>query len=172
MNIFFLDTDIEKSASFHVDKHVNKMRVELAQLASTAHWMTGSTAIYKKTHINHPSNLWTRESLSNYLYVVNLGLTLCEEMRYRFATKQQKTEMILIDLKQRLPNIPDIGMTLPRLAMNSEIEITPYDGGDMLEWAVKHYRKYYEKDKIHLFRWKNREIPNWINIESNDKEKI
>ena len=68
MNIFFLNENIEKCAQQHVDRHVIKMRVELAQLASTAHWLSGGSAPYKPTHKNHPCAVWTRESLSNYNY--------------------------------------------------------------------------------------------------------
>jgi hypothetical protein len=99
MNIFFLDRNVEKSATYHVDKHVVKMRLELAQLASTAHWITGSSAPYKKTHVNHPSSKWCRESLSNYDYVVNLGLALCDELKYRYNTKNQKCRTVLEWLK-------------------------------------------------------------------------
>lgn len=37
MNIFFLDVDVKESAKYHVDRHVVKLRLELAQLGCTAH---------------------------------------------------------------------------------------------------------------------------------------
>jgi hypothetical protein len=37
MNIFFLDKNVKKCAQYHVNTHVIKMRVELAQLLCTAH---------------------------------------------------------------------------------------------------------------------------------------
>ena len=38
MNIFVLDTDIDKCAEYHVDKHIVKMPLEAAQMLCTNHW--------------------------------------------------------------------------------------------------------------------------------------
>lgn len=35
LNFFFLDRDVEICASYHGDKHLNKMQLEYAQIAST-----------------------------------------------------------------------------------------------------------------------------------------
>ena len=88
MNIFNLHEDTKKSAQMHCDKHVVKMIIEYAQLMSTAHrildgveyedrtknnrrirrWKHPNAnvenTLYKASHINHPSAIWTRESLS------------------------------------------------------------------------------------------------------------
>ena len=39
MNLFYLDKDLDKSAEYHVDKHVNKMILEAAQLINTNLWI-------------------------------------------------------------------------------------------------------------------------------------
>ena len=39
MNLFYLDNDLDKCAEYHVDKHVNKMILEAAQLLCTAIWV-------------------------------------------------------------------------------------------------------------------------------------
>ena len=39
MNLFYLDEDLDKCAEAHVDKHVNKMILEAAQLLCTAIWV-------------------------------------------------------------------------------------------------------------------------------------
>ena len=39
MNLFYLDEDLDKCAEYHVDKHVNKMILEAAQLLCTAIWV-------------------------------------------------------------------------------------------------------------------------------------
>lgn len=161
MNIFFLDEDIEKSVTYYVDKHVVKMRVELAQLICSVHWMSGSSAPYKLTHKNHPCAIWARESLSNYKYIVNLGLSLCDELEYRYGTKEQKTKTTLLWLKDNLPNIKDVGLTLPKLAMDVSFR-TFHNTDDVVKYAVENYRNYYNKDKRHLFKWTKRSIPDWI----------
>lgn len=171
MNIFFLDSDIKKSAEYHVDKHVVKMRLELAQIACVAHHITGTNPNiipYKKTHQNHPSAIWTRESLANYNYVVDLGLALCDELKFRFNTPHQKCIEVFEWLKFNQPNIEDIGLTRPRLAINFEEYYISEQLQDFInnetdfEWAIKNYRNYYKKGKIHLFSWKNRNKPYWL----------
>lgn len=39
MNLFYLDKNLDKCAEYHVDKHVNKMILEAAQLLCTAIWV-------------------------------------------------------------------------------------------------------------------------------------
>ena len=39
MNLFYLDEDFEKCAEAHVDKHIVKMPLEIAQLMCTAIWI-------------------------------------------------------------------------------------------------------------------------------------
>ena len=171
MNIFFLDSDIKTSAQYHVDKHVVKMRLELAQIACVAHHMTGTNPLiipYKKTHFNHPSAIWTRESLSNYNYVVDLGFALCDELEFRFNTPYQKCREVFEWLKLNQPNIEDIGLTRPKLAINFEeygfseqIQNYVFEESDF-EWAIKNYREYYKNSKQHLYAWKNRNKPYWL----------
>lgn len=154
MNIFVLDRDIKKSVQYHVDKHVVKMIVEAAQLACSAHWMNDSEAPYRLTHKNHPCAIWTRESRVNYLYTCDYGLELCKEYTHRYG-KTHKTEPILKWLKNNVPNIERDNVTEFALALPEE-----YKTKD----AIESYRKYYIQDKSHLFSWKNRDIPDWIEV--------
>ena len=39
MNLFYLDSDHDTCAEYHVDKHVNKMQLEAAQLICTNLWI-------------------------------------------------------------------------------------------------------------------------------------
>ena len=39
MNLFYLDEDLDKCAEYHVDKHVNKMILEAAQILCTVIWV-------------------------------------------------------------------------------------------------------------------------------------
>jgi hypothetical protein len=164
MNIFFLDTDIDKNVLYHVDKHVVKMRVELAQLACTTHHVLGTNPDiipYKKTHVNHPCAIWTRESLKNYLYVVNLGLKLCDELEFRFKTQNQKTRDTLNWCYNNIPRFNHIDYTVPRLAMDNKFKIVETNN---IYDTVVNYRNYYKQGKTHLFKWTNREVPKWIKL--------
>jgi len=62
MNIFFLSTDPAEAAEMSCDRHSIKMILESAQMLSTAlrlHGYDGDEYIYGKTHISHPSTIWT-----------------------------------------------------------------------------------------------------------------
>ncbi len=153
MNIFYLDEDPKLCAQYHCDKHVCKMVIEGVQLLSTAHWMTGGEAPYKKTHVNHPSNKWVRESLSNYVWLCDMTMELCKEYTHRYG-KRHKTQQHLEWCMVNLPNIEDKGFTEIPQAMPDECKReNPIDG----------YRNYYNVEKAYMCKWKNREIPEWFN---------
>ena len=153
MNIFYLDEDPKLCAQYHCDKHVCKMVIEGVQLLCTAHWMTGGEAPYKKTHVNHPSNKWVRESLSNYVWLCDMTMELCKEYTHRYG-KRHKTQQHLEWCMVNLPNIEDKGFTEIPQAMPDECKReNPIDG----------YRNYYNVEKAYMCKWKNREIPEWFN---------
>lgn len=154
MNIFFLDFDTKKCAQYHCDKHVVKMILETAQLLCGVHWVIGSEAPYKLSHKNHPCAIWTRESLSNYLYLCDLGLELCKEYTYRYG-KRHKSQDIIEWCLDNKPNIPDLDFTSPPMAMGDEFKI----GNNVIE----SYRNYYREAKKSFVNWKNREMPDWFN---------
>jgi len=153
MNIFFLDFDTKKCAEYHCDKHIVKMILESAQLLCGAHWMSNSEAPYKLSHKNHPCSIWVRESLSNYLYLCDLGLELCKEYTYRYGKRHKSQDIIEWCLLNK-PNIHDVDFTSPPLAMGDEFKI----GNDVIE----SYRNYYIKAKKSFAVWKNRNIPEWF----------
>ena len=153
MNIFYLDSDPKICAQYHCDKHVVKMILETAQLLCSAHHVTGGTAPYKLSHKNHPCSIWVRSSLSNYLYLCELGLALGEEYTYRYGKKHKSIEVIEWCLQNR-PNIHDVDFTSPPLAMGNEFKI----GDDVIE----SYRNYYKGAKSEIVSWKNREVPDWF----------
>lgn len=154
MNIFVLDKNITKSAQYHVDKHIVKMPLETAQMLCTAHQLNSNNAPYKATHINHPCNVWVRKTLDNYLWLVDFGLELCKEYTYRYG-KVHKCQKVIKWCKQNLPNLSDNGLTRFAEAMPDE-----YKTKD----PIDSYRNYYASDKQHLFSWKKREEPWWIDL--------
>jgi hypothetical protein len=155
MNIFLLDYDVKKCAQSHVDKHVVKMILETAQLLCGVHWVTDSqsTAPYKLSHKNHPCAIWTRESLSNYLYLCELGLELSYEYTYRYGKRHKSQDVIEWCIVNK-PNIEDKGFTEPAKAMPDEYKVAD---------AVQSYRNYYMGAKSDFAVWKNREMPEWYN---------
>jgi hypothetical protein len=155
MNIFFLDENPTLSAKYHVDKHVVKMILETAQLLCGVHHSTDQVTDqvpYKLSHKNHPCAIWARESLSNYLYLCELGLELGKEYTYRYGKKHKSIEVIEWCIVNK-PNIPDIGFTTPAMAMPDEFKV---------DSVVESYRNYYMGAKSDLASWKNREKPFWF----------
>lgn len=154
MNIFYLDEDPAKCAQYHVDKHVVKMILETAQLLCSVHWMNGVEAPYKLSHKNHPCAIWVRNSLSNYLYLCELGLELGKEYTYRYEKTHKSMEVIhwCIDHK---PHIFDKGFTEPPKAMPDHFKTKS---------VVESYRNYYIGAKKGFASWKKRDIPEWFHL--------
>ena len=179
MNIFYLDHDVRKCAEMHNDKHVVKMILEYAQLLSTAHrvldgveliglsdsgrkkkfWTLGDSrdyTLYKATHINHPSAVWVRKSVQNYMWLAEMLEVLCGEYTYRYG-KVHKVERdgLMQLLKNEFPkNLPIAPFTEPTPAMPDVYKV-----GD----SINSYRNYYRGDKRSFANWKKRSIPFWFN---------
>ena len=161
MNIFFLHIDPETCAKMYVDKHVVKMILESVQLLCSAHHLFPNgknIKLMKLTHKNHPSSIWTRESLANYNWLVALTKELCKEYTYRYG-KIHKCEIEYLEiLDKNKPNIPDIAFTPPKQAIPQTYKIVSNNIDDTIEA----YRQYYFYEKSHMFTWKKRNIPTWI----------
>jgi len=183
VNIFYLDKNPQRCAQMHVDKHCVKMILEYAQLLSTAHRIldghqsiglskTGrkqtryvlsddrESILYSATHINHPSAVWCRQSIANYIWLAELLEECCKEYSYRYG-KIHKVESsgLMQILKNVLPiNMSDKPFTEPTPAMPDECKVP----GD----ALQSYRNYYVMNKSHLWSWKGkinkRSEPNWF----------
>jgi hypothetical protein len=156
MNIFYLHYNVKKCAIYHLDRHVVKMILETCQLLCTAIWLAGGEAYCKPTHKNHPSAIWCRANKSNWIWLKNLGIALCEEYTYRYG-KKHRLEDIIRNLE--VPSIPDGDFYEPTQAMPEEYK----DPSSLIA-----YRNYYILGKKHLHfwktrhAWKKRAIPNFI----------
>lgn len=155
MNIFVLDYDIKKCAEYHCDKHIVKMVLETAQLLCSTYYYTGQEHLspYKLAHKNHPCTVWVRQSLSNWLWLRDLGLALYDEYQYRYNNKDHKAGDVILSLEE--PNLPDIGLTSFPQAMPTEYQ---------KEDTIEAYRGYYIGDKSHLLKYTRREFPEWLKV--------
>lgn len=155
MNIFFLDKDVVKCAQYHCDKHVVKMILETAQLLCGAHYTTNQVTDqvpYKLSHKNHPCAIWTRKSLSNYLYLCELGIELCNEYTFRYEKRHKSQDVIEWCIVNKA-KIPDLGFTDPPKAMPDIFKV---------ESTTESYRNYYRGAKKDFATWKKRETPEWF----------
>lgn len=149
MNIFYLHKDAYISAKAMTNKHVVKMILESAQLLSTAHHVLDNDSevikmgIYKKTHVNHPSAIWVRESAYNYIWLRNHLIALLDEyaMRYNKKPTDHKTYNVMMNLFYPPKNIPWVDATPMRCAITDKSHIVMGD-------AVASYRNYYIAEKL------------------------
>lgn len=157
MNIFYLHHNPVIASQWHMDKHCVKMLLEYSQILSTAHHVLGTDLdcdlLYRKTHVNHPSSIWARQSSQNYLWLYNLFCAVCDEYTFRYG-KIHKTDTKLRELLKTFPlNISDGSFTQPPQAMPDDCKCND---------SILAYRKYYICHKSHIAKWKKREIPFWF----------
>jgi hypothetical protein len=178
MNVFYLDENPQKAASYHCDKHVVKMIVEYAQLLSTTHrildgdlyydktkngskikrWKleneTKENVIYKASHINHPSNIWTRSSSKHYDWLYNCFIELGLEFERRYKKEHSSILKLHNILKEKPKNIKDNGFVEPPPAMPNYCKIKNN--------SVASYKRYYAMEK-HFAKWeKLNNTPEWF----------
>jgi hypothetical protein len=153
MNIFYLDKSPIVSAKAMTNKHVVKMILETAQLMSTAHHVldgdnliVNRNRIYKKTHVNHPSAIWVRESIGNYLWTRDHLYALLQEYAIRFnkSVNDHKTYDVFTNL------------FYPPLHINSNFDTTPMriaitdTKHHVPNNPIASYRNYYIAEKLKL----------------------
>ena len=159
MNIFSLDENPQKSAEYHVNKHVVKMITEQNQLLCTAHHVVGSRLDipYRKTHENHPSAIWVRKSRENYINLCIMNLFLCAEYTYRYDNIHAGEEVAKWCLNN-IPSLPNTPYFPPSPAMDDMYKIKVNGRVN----SLLSYRNYYKQAKTHLYEWKRRDIPQWV----------
>lgn len=168
VNIFILDTDIEKCAEYHVTKHIGKMQLELSQLLCTALHLNPilrnrlgvdkDIIPYKKTHENHPCAIFTRKNLQTYNYVAGLLCALDREYFVRYNKrhlsflKMQDASVVTPEMfeQAKLADIESLGAPT---CMPEEFKS---------DSVVDSYRNYYRLGKLHLHDWKNASKPAWL----------
>jgi hypothetical protein len=113
MNIFFTSSCPVESAKFLDTKRVNKMILESAQLLSTALRENGyeGDGIYKATHRNHPSNIWARQSKSNYIWLLKHFKALAEEYYSRRSKWHKSYTTLYNTLADAVSYIPEGDLT-------------------------------------------------------------
>ena len=159
MNIFYLDKRPDYAAEMHCDKHCVKMILEYGQMLSTAHRELDedvSGILYKSTHKNHPSTIWTRSSKQHYDWLFRLFRMLSAEYTLRYSNgefKMHKTWIKLGKVLETAPkNIVDNGWVDPPQCMPDHCKDDD---------VVKAYRNYYIKEKKNFAKWNYSSVPDW-----------
>ena len=145
MNIFYLSEDPNEAAKYMYNKHVVKMILESAQLLCTAHIISdGETADvpYKATHKNHPSAIWARESVSNYIWLYDHMIALGNEYTRRYGKKHLTILKCSGALCKAPNNITKVDLTPMPQCMPDQYKVP----GN----SVEAYWNYYEAEKVNV----------------------
>jgi len=192
MNMFILDDNPQKAAEYHCNKHVVKMILEAGQMGCAAHWMSwldkfGKTRLdfklmrdakeYLKvnvpqdeqppwglTHVNHPCTIWTRQSLENYNWHMELMSCLLSEYTKRYDKIHKSTVVYRWLVKNSPVSFPVKGRTPFPICMKDEYKVD--------NDPIRSYRKYYIKDKVRFAKWEPRSVtPGWFTIGVNNENR-
>jgi hypothetical protein len=144
--------NVKEAAQFHVDKHIVKMPLETAQMLCTNLNSIGVQSPYLSVHRKHPCTLWAGMSRTNYNWLCQLGLALCEEYSYRYKKVHSCESIIKYCMQNRLM-LPKGDLTELPQAMPDEYKC---------DNSILAYRNYYIFGKKHLHQWTGRPIPEWI----------
>jgi hypothetical protein len=182
MNIFYLHESPVQCAEWMVDKHVVKMILETAQLLSTAHrvidgapvevtlrntetgklrkkkvWVLDDNrndVLYSCTHMNHPSAVWARASVENYLWLAEHLLALGDEYTYRYGKQHLTMQKLGYTLQSPPFHLRDYDMTEMPSCMDKEYIIS--------DDPITNYRNYYKYGKSRMHKWTKRPVPEWL----------
>lgn len=183
MNIFFLSSSPFEAAVAQCDKHVVKMILESAQMLSTAHRVIDGTMqevydpvkgktrktlvlpepekdrlLYRATHVNHPSNVWARETAANYQWLYEHFTALSNEYTHRYRKTHASWEKLCLLLMRPPAGMsPLVGMTEMPLCMPDEFKSSD---------PIKSYRRYYQSklDEGMDMRWTRTRQPKWLAV--------
>jgi hypothetical protein len=145
MNIFYLSEDPNEAAKYMYNKHVVKMILESAQLLCTAHIISDGEAAdvpYKATHKNHPSAIWARESVSNYIWLYDHMIALGNEYTRRYGKKHLTILKCSGALCKAPNNITKVDLTPMPQCMPDQYKVP----GN----SVEAYWNYYEAEKVNV----------------------
>jgi len=184
MNIFYLHEDPRQCAEWMVNRHVVKMILETAHLLSTAHrvldgketivegWVDEfgirhrkkklytlddyrDSILYRASHINHPSAIWTRSSVENYNWLVDHLFALSDEYTYRYNKRHVTMAKMGYEIQSPPHNLKEWDRTPMPSCMDDVYKIS--------DDPIINYRNYYRYGKdTSLHKWKKRDRPEWM----------
>jgi len=152
MNIFILDTNIQRCARYHCDRHVSKMILESVQIICTALNQRGFETPYRSTHATHPCVTWAGTSWENLVWLKHLTRALNREYRYRYRREKNHASFEVLE-QVRGMRFENHGLTPFAQAMPETYRVP----GD----AVAAYRAFYQGEKASFARWTRRRPPLW-----------
>ena len=149
MNIFMLDSSMDKCVKYHCDKHIVKMPLETTQMVCTiAHRYF--IPPYLPVHAKHPCTLWGGMNKRNFHWLLMFGFALCKEYTFRYGRTHDCEKVLYEAGYECLHYVPHGEYTDPPQAMPDE-----YKHPDVIEA----YRRYYYFEKSRFAKWTKRPKP-------------
>ena len=177
MNIFVTDDNPIKAAQDLCDQHVrSKMQIEGAIMLAHAfpqevldHPSTPRTASGRprrrgKGYFKHQCSIWARETVDNFMWLVDHTLQMFDERDYRWPnSKEHFTKTFIEWCSKNLHNtiLTETGLTPYAIAINTDCECRKLSDFDSLS-AIEKYRAYIRMDKP-FATWTKRNKPEWYN---------
>tara|TARA_R110000823_G_scaffold220817_4_gene349363 strand:- start:316 stop:810 length:495 start_codon:yes stop_codon:yes gene_type:complete len=164
MNIFILDNDMVKSASYLFDSHITKMPTEMGQMLACCYTkedlkdapLTKTGNVRGHSHYNHPCSKWVRESTGNFLWGLNYAFAMCSEKEYRYPNNGEHGIRIFLDwCSEHVATLPESDGVTPHVKCMPD--------HCKSNGVVESYRTLYTKEKAHLAKWTRRWPPEWWN---------
>ena len=165
MNIFYLSSCPQEAAESHNDKHCVKMILEYAQMLSTAHRELDDDVpdiLYKSTHKNHPSTIWTRSSKQHYDWLFRLFRMLSAEYSIRYGLISDTNDTFKVH--KSWDKLGKILETAPKNIEDNGWEDPPQCMPDSCkdDDVVTAYRNYYIQEKKSFAKWNYTREPEWM----------
>lgn len=194
MNIFYLDSNPEIAAKYHIDRHVIKMLIEYGQILSTCHRvLDGKFVMFTNPDTNKIKKFLKldNEIIENGIVVNKLCCShshinhpsnkwvrlskqnylwlysLWEELHKEFLYRylgKDKSHKTFREYSEFLKTPPN---NISDDCFTEPLLAMP-EHYQIDNNAVLSYRNYYIGDKIKMSSWKNREKPEWF--KENDNE--
>ena len=172
MNIFFLNQNPSLAAKDLCNVHVVKMITESLQMLTTAtirHGvkesqlpLTKKGTHVKKTHEKHPSTVWAGNTRSNYDWLCEHAMTMCQEYTKAYK-KTHFCEKGIYTLSSLNYLVPDGPLQEFAVAISDHMNCRKLPDFNIMS-VVDKYRAYYILDKKDISKWTHgRQKPEWIN---------
>jgi phage terminase large subunit-like protein len=104
------------------------------------------------THVNHPCNIWVRESSENYQWLLALYTALAREFEHRRNKVHAAWANWNRFLQQTPKGLSSKGLTPFATAMPDKYVVAD---------PIESYKRYYVGDKYRFAKWSKRDIPQW-----------
>ena len=176
MNIFVTNVDPVLAARDLCDKHCrSKMQIEGAIMLqhcftqetlnhpSTPRTKAGKPRRSGRGYFNHQCSVWARETIDNFMWLVDLSLEQFTERMYRWPNSNEHfTKEFILWCKNNAHNttITKTGLTEFAVAINEDCNCRKLPNFDDLS-VVDKYRAYIIHDKD-FATWTKRSQPEWF----------